>query len=276
MKKILFVLITCSLDKSRDDVFEKVSKNIFQLEKKFRFFEDFIVFDNASTFKKTKSNLKKFPKVFKSSKNIGLWGAIIWLLNNYKKYLKKEYSYLYFMESDCFHFDLDKLIEAEYYLDNNNDIGSIRCQKFSVLFKFLYDKDLFFSKFVNDAIRLKSYPTNVKAYFNKILSSNNLYKSNLHPKIVGLNRIEVLKKIFNKLSKNDLITEKDFFCEYWKYYKEIGIINGGTMTEIANRNHHGKIFRASDVSTMDGYKKGYLDVRTAKLIKDGFTINFSE
>ncbi len=273
MKKILFVLITCSLDKSRDDVFEKVSKNILQLEKKFRFFKDLIVFDNASVSQKTLKCLKNFPKVFRSSKNIGLWSGLYWILCNYKNYLKKEYDYIYFMESDCIHFNLDKLIEAEHFLDNNQEIGSIRCQKFSVAFKFLYNKDSFFSRLVNDPIRLRSFPSNKNAYFIKIPHYKNLYKSNLHAKLVGLSKIQLLKKIFQNLSNNDSITENDFFCEYWKFYKAIGIINGGTMTDLAGRNQRGKILM-SGINTLDN-NKGYLDSRNSKLIRKGFKIIYN-
>ena len=201
MNNTLFLLISCSLDKTRDEVFDKVSKNLIRQNKKFKFFHNLLVFDNASTQLKTLNCLKLFPNVLKCNKNIGLWSAVSWSLNNYKKYFKKKFKYVYLMESDCIHFDLNKLNEAELFLDKNKNFGSVRCQKFSVFFKKFFDKDSIFSKYARNPIRMRSYPSNNPAYFKKAQYYKNIFLSNLHAKLVGLNRIEMLIDILQVLAK---------------------------------------------------------------------------
>ena len=99
-ERVLFILVTCSLDHKRDLVFQ-VSKNLQQINLNFDIFKNLMVFDNASKISSTIMELSKYPLVFQCSKNIGYWSALYWCLNNYHNFLKSKFDYVYILDQIC-------------------------------------------------------------------------------------------------------------------------------------------------------------------------------
>lgn len=271
--RVLFILVTCSLDQKRAQVFQNVSNNLLQLNSDFDIFKNFMVFDNASTIPDTIMELSKYPLVFQSSKNIGYWSALYWCLNNYQNFLKSKFDYVYIIESDMLHFNFGKLKSAISFLDDHDDVGSVRTQKFSKFFKSFYSKDSLLSTFTHDAIRLTSYPSGEKAWFQKIENCENIYLSNLHGKIVGLNRLMVMKEIFDEFKDGSTVSEADYFHKYFNRYRLTGVLNGGVFTDkLASRLQKGKVTMGS-YSKADGIDSdAYHPTRLDQIITSGFEV----
>jgi len=223
-KNTLFVLVTCSRDKIRDEIAEKVVNSIQDLPK-----DRVIAFDNSSVYQNTKEKLKSLTKnSFFSSTNYGFWTAVDWCLQNYESILKSKLDYVYVIESDAIHFPgyVESIVECEKYLENNADVGSIRLQEFSVKEKHLYDKNFPTQDSRKWAwMRQSNHFTNQKAYFER--PEGSIYRTNLSPQVCSLNRISFMENAFCELRKMGKFTEIDFQEQYFKFYKESAVYDGG-------------------------------------------------
>lgn len=272
--RTLFILVSCCLEETRANIFSQVVKNIHECNKKTKFIDKLIVFDNASTDMETLEAIKNFPITVQSNKNIGYWTAIDWCLRNYKTLLNKEFEFLYIIESDLLHFNMHKLQIAENFLSSYPDVGSVRTQKFSVKFKHFYSKYNFLSTFTHDAVNLTAYPSGKKVTFSKCKTHEGIYFSNIHGKLYGLNRIKHIKLMFNSLAKKENIGEYDYFNEYDKYFKVTGILDGGIATDrLASRLKINKVVISSYIDNKNAKSSGYLGTRNSKIIRTGFVIS---
>ena len=232
-----------------------------------------MVFDNASKIDSTISELKKYPLVLKSSKNVGYWSAVSWCLENYRNFFDAKFDYVYIIESDMLHYKFGKLQEAVAFLDENKDVGSVRTQKFSKVFKAFYSKESILSSFTHDAIRLTSYPSGEKAWFKKAASFKHIYLSNLHGKIVGLNRLDIMEEIFESLRDRSTVSEADYFAEYFQRYRHTGVLNGGIFTErLASRLQRNKVNIGSYTPIQENDANAYQPTRFDKIITSGFDV----
>ena len=139
------------------------------------------------------------------------------------------------------HFNFGKLKPAITFLDEHDKVGSVRTQKFQDFLNCSIPKTPFF-RLSHDAIRLTSYPSGERTWFQKTENSKNIYLSNLHGKIVGLNRLMVMKDIFNEFKDCSTVSEADYFNKYFSRYRLTGILNGGVFTDkLASRLKEAKL-----------------------------------
>ena len=271
---IFFILITCSLEEKRSLVFDKVSNNLAEIDRDFKILKNLIAFDNASTQISTIDNLKNYPNAFQSSKNIGYWSALNWCLNERINVLKRDFKYVYIIESDMLHFDFWKLEEAVNYLEENQDVGTVRTQKFSVAFKPFFSKGNILSMFTHDAINLNAFPSGKKSWFEKSKKHKHIYRSNIHGKLVGLNRLDNLLNIFERLQKKEKVSEEDFFILASSNYKYSAIIDGGIFTDkLASRLQMGSVPMGSYNALTNNLTSEYRATRKDKIINSGFDVH---
>jgi len=255
-QKTLYVLVTCSKDSVRDDLALKVIDSVDEFPK-----ENLIAFDNASTFIGTKEKLGiTFDNCFFSSINYGFWSAVNWCVENHISILGKKMDYVYVIESDAIHWKNHRqaLLESESYLNRNPEIGSVRMQEFSVGEKHLYDK--------NDPVqgsrkwawmRQSNHFSGEKAYFNH--HEGNFYRTNLVPQVCSLNRVDFMKSAFSELRKMKKFSEIDFQYQYFKFYKETSVYNGGIFdTRLCFESS------ATQGSYLDSSKFGSYDYRMTR------------
>ena len=264
----LFLLVTCSLDESRNSISKKVTSRTVELLQSINLSHRLILFDNASSFRDHLKYIPKVTAICQSKKNLGLWSAINWVLLNYENIFKREFEYLYLIESDCLHSNFKKLSECERFLDKNKNFYCVRTQEFDVFQRWRFDKQLRYFPFYKkrSAINLSNAINQEKAFFEKNKYYSNLYVSNLHPKLPALNRISVMRKVFGSLSKLSSFSESDYFRESMKYNNQIGILNKGIYYSIAEGIGTKKVLSGSHSSTKELKKIGYLRTRRSQIL----------
>lgn len=260
------MLVTCCMEKTRFDVLEKVVENLVEQKDK-SFFDNLIVWDNNSQYPGTLELLKKnFPRILQSKDNVGLWSGVHWMLHNYKEIIPKDLEFAYTIESDCLHYDLEQLPYCEQVLLDHKDLGSVRCQEFSVKDRALYDKN-------SQSKESKRYAwvtqinsvTGEPVSFEKISGYNNrMYKSNFLAQIPNLNRIDATKEILDELLIKGEFCEQDFRDKYHERYSHLCLLDGG-MWESKLGAFYEKTITAS-FSPVDTVKKaGYRTTRQATM-----------
>ena len=85
----LFLLVTCSLEESRNSITKKVTKRTVELLQSINLSHRLILFDNASSFRDHLKYIPKVTAICQSKKNLGLWSAVNWVLLNYENILKR-------------------------------------------------------------------------------------------------------------------------------------------------------------------------------------------
>lgn len=223
--KICYLLVTCSREASRDSMLRKVVES-FKTQSKFEDWKDhFYVFDNASTYGDTPTFLREnFDNVFVAEENYGYWSAVNWFCDFASK---KGYEYVYILESDCVHYDIEKLDRALSLLENDQEVGMVRASEFLLEKVHLYDKSQrhrdsrtcdWFSQFNIFSNQHAQYATT---------DQSSILKTNLVAKVCGLHRVDPLKKVLNKLIEKEWFIEVDFQKHYFDLYKFNAIIDGG-------------------------------------------------
>jgi hypothetical protein len=221
--KTLYILVTCSLEQSRQDVLSIVIDNINAQECCDDLKKNLIVFDNASTCQDTVSVLtKNFNRVYVSNKNVGYWSAIHWCLNNLNL---DGYEYLQIIESDMVFEDYSKLHECEQFLNEKTSIDCVRTGKFDVENRRLYDKERKCSEsFVNNWQTLRDCNRR-HAYFRHI--RDNFYVTNMPAQACGLLRINQFSNVISQLVSYKRFVEHDFQKLMFKLSNEVAIYDHG-------------------------------------------------
>ncbi|MEK7802229.1 MAG: glycosyltransferase [Pseudomonadota bacterium] len=263
---ILVLLVTCSLDATRQDLAVRVVKNLAEKLPVAGLVNDFILFDNASTFHEHIQYAPKGTHVVRAPQNVGYWSAIKWVLENATQLMGRPYKYIYIVESDLYHTDLCALAECAKFLDENPDAACVRTQEFSVRGRWRYDKALNFLPFhiTRSEIRLKNLVTGARAWFRKS-SIENIYTSNLHAKLPALNRMYALIRVFENLSERAGFSEGDFFAEIAKNYSTIGVYDGGLFHSLYSREDK-SVMSGSYSSGAQLTQTGYQQTRQSKII----------
>lgn len=263
----LVLLVTCSLDATREDLAVQVVKNLCEKLPEAGLDKDFILFDNASTFSAHLHHVSAGARVIRSPQNVGYWSAIKWVLNNARDLMGRTYKYIYIVESDLYHTDLRALADCEKFLDDNEDAACVRTQEFSVRSRWRFDKALQFLPFHvgRSEIRLQNLVTNQRAWF-KATSIPKLYKSNLHAKLPALNRFDVLREIFDILTGYDVFSEWDFFAEVAKKYDAIGVYDGGIFYSLFSYDDKKTVMSGSYSNAAQLSQTGYQQTRKSKIV----------
>ena len=141
-EKILYILVTCTKEKTRYELLKNTVNSILNQFPQKILDNDFIVFDNGSTQEGHEKYLvDNFKNVFRTTKNVGLFSGLNWVLNNYEDYLNKKYEYMLFISSDSIVYDLYKLNEVESCFEKNQELGCVRTEEFILEKKHLFDKE---------------------------------------------------------------------------------------------------------------------------------------
>lgn len=234
-KKTLYILVTCSLEESRQTVLQEVIDNINKQECVDVLKDNIIVFDNASICKDTVDLLcKNFRNVYVSNKNVGYWSAMSWCLNNVSH---EEYDYVHMIESDMLFDDYSKLSLCEDFLDRNSNLNCVRTSRFDVQNKHLYDKNNRSSRSNVNCWQTLLSCYKDPAYFTHI--EGNFYKTNLPAVVCGLVRKSALMSVLRDLSTKNRFVEHDYQKLMFKLSNDIALYDGGlhvasTKTTVAS------------------------------------------
>jgi len=268
MKDTLILLVTCTKEITRFKVLEQVVDNLIKLVDTDTQ-ENFLVFDNASTYPGSIELLtSSFKNVFQSKTNAGYWSAIFWCINNYEKMMNKDYKYLYIIESDIIHFDkaFEKLRLCEKFLDDYEDIGSIRTEEFLVSERSLYDKRKQTKNSKKYACVVQhNFIENKNVEFELVDKINEIYSCNFLSKLPSLTRMKTIKEVFLELSKLREFSELDYQKLYYEKYKKSAIIDRGIWhSKLGNENSHIVI----NGSRNHNLSIDYRPTRNDKILKD--------
>mgnify|MGYP001110170775 CR=1 FL=1 len=264
----LFLLVTCSLDPTRDDLARKTILSLIKNSNNSLNKKNFIVFDNNSKFLNHLPLLEERAKVLLCKKNIGFWNAIYYVVNNHKALIKKSFKYIYIIESDTEFYDLFKLNEAEALLNQDKSIGCVRTQEFRVKLKYFFDKKNSFLPFrvIRSLVSQVNVATDEGVWFKKYNNFKNMYITNFHAKLMCLHRIDSLIKVLNILEHTPNFTEVDFMVEFHKQHKINALIDGGIYYQRSTIADKGIV--SGSWSSVDDLKKiGYKNSRFGSLDK---------
>jgi len=235
---IIILIVLCAFESTRFEISKKVIKSINDEVNNLKNYKIFIL-ENGSTYNLRNSDIPFSCTLIRLNKNVGYWSAIYYFLD-YLKMNQEAGSYIYIVESDNYHYNMNRLNHARLFLIDNPNINSVRTQEFIIKFKELFSKESFL-KFLGNRrsrVSLINAVTGEKAYFKKDKSTDSLYISNLHAKLPSLHRIEALRKVFVNLSRYSSFTEWNFFREMQNLSDKIGIVDYGcyfTLSQYRNR-----------------------------------------
>lgn len=274
--RTLFLLVTCSMDEQRGHVADLVTqglcKQLIAINRK----KDFIAFDNGSQFTNHFRYLPKGSVLCKSSINIGYWSAIYWVLKNYRTLLEKEYSFIYIIESDLIQYELERISECEEWLEENHDSGSVRCQDYSVKWRWLYDKKYGFLPFSKKHSLVAHYNgvTHDKIVFRAHDKKRKIIKTNFHAKLPAINRLSWMCPCFEELAIMKQVSELEFMKQYHKRYQNTGVLDGGIFRSLGNDPRSN--FLTGSYSSQAALRgAGYFSTRIDRILKDGFSVECS-
>lgn len=256
--EVLFV--TCCLERSRSEIVERVIENIHE-QVPIDVRDRMIVFDNASTDEGIVSLLgASFLNVWRSDKNVGYWSAIDWWLRR-----PSAAKYTYIIESDMFHYGFKRIPLCEQFLEQNDDVGSVRLHEYIVSERHLYDKD---------RPRPDSRRSLWQSHTNKVTGkpvklsqcNDDVWSTTFLTQLPALNRRACMQDVFAELREMEQFTELDFQKKYWERYQRTGILDGGAFH--CNVNPYGTIGLTGSWSSEEELKSvGYKQTRKASITR---------
>lgn len=269
-KRLAIALITCSRSPVRQQIEKKTIENFFEKGREIVSVADLVVFDNASTFKDHWTpNSSGVPFSFYTSrKNLGLWSAINYLIEDFETNYENQFEYLYLVESDLIHKSFKTLDYLATILEKNSVLGMFRTQQFSRYQRWKYDKSFSFLPSImhnsESAVSWRNAVSGEKATFSSIDGSRSFLATNLHAKLPGLHRMRTLRQVFSKLKRKGEFSENDFFRFYMEEYQTNGIMQGGiwrSSTSIFDYPEE----TASYAKSVAYEEAGYLRTRSATI-----------
>lgn len=262
MDRILYILVTCTREETRqkalnlcvDSIKNNFSSEIIR--------NNFIVFDNDSTFQETHELLEStFNHVVKSKVNVGLWSGILYALEQHEEITNKKFDFVFPIESDMFLYDVDKLEECIDVLEKNSAISSIRLKEIDVDNLQKFDKSRGLRQ--RSETTLKNMITQENAFF-RILNNKNTYETNLLPVLPGLHRTTTLTTVLNNLKNKKSFNEMDFWKEYQMIcnHSNSATLNMGLFYEVTYE--HDILTSVNNVKLAKSI--GYLNSRESNII----------
>jgi hypothetical protein len=266
-ERTLFLLVTCSRDASRRDMAMTVTKNVVDRLAVLGLTDRLVVFDNASTYKDHLALLPAGARICASEENLGYWSAAKWVLDHLSELASFSCDFLYTIESDLIHADLAPLGMCERFLDSEPTASSVRTQEFSVRFRWRFDKRLRFLPFhvERSQVSLRNAVTNERAWFRSANGFPGIYLSNLHPKLPSLQRVSLLKEVFNILAARAGFVEGDYFAEAMKARPLIGVLDGGVYHAMSTSGDPATVVSGSWSSPEQQAKVGYFTTRVSNI-----------
>jgi len=269
----LYLLVTCSMERSRATLSEQVVANLVDQNARYPFLEDLLVFDNASTFTGHLDLLPSSVIAVRSDRNVGYWSAVNWVLGHAGPLMGRLYDYIYIIESDLIHRDMQRLGDAERFLVEHADVGGIRTQAFSVRWRAFFDKGNRFLPFARrDAwVMLTNQVTGERVHFHLADPVARIYRCNFLAKLPALNRFAAMVRVFDRLKAVERIDETDFMRLYCELYPEYAVLDGGLyrLLSCADSGHvSGSYSSAAELA-----KLNYRPTRVDHIVTDGFTVS---
>lgn len=228
LDRILFVVVSCSREKNRADSFKKTIQALNKQHQKIPFKNNLLFYDNDSVVKTPFESLKIPATIAYSSKNIGYWSALQWVLENYNDTMNQEFDFIHPIESDLILYNLEALNEAVSFLDITPEVMTVRTQEFNVNKKEKYFKNrksLF--KAYRSLVADYNGVTQEKVRFSQHDIFENIFISNWHAKVPALHRLQYFKDIFNVLSKSGEVNEHMFMKECHNICENVAVLNNG-------------------------------------------------
>jgi len=265
MKRIAFLLVTCSMESTRAEALEKVVQNLHDQVPQ-DILDRIVVFDNASKYPGTIDLLcANFSIVHRADHNVGYWTAVDWWL---RQQVPNPPQYTYIIESDTIHWDFHRLTHCADYLDTHAEIGSVRVHEYSVANNHLYDKGRPHAT-SRRSIWQSHYNGVEKKQVHLTLSDENsrIYITNFLAMLPSLNRYDAMINVFNRLRTLKKFAESDFQAIYHEFHKLNAILDGG----IVNGDLCGSDTNAIAGSRItDAHVKsiGYQNVRQSSILSD--------
>jgi hypothetical protein len=262
----LFLLVTCSMDTSRQLLADRVATNLVAQNRNLRFFQNLVVFDNASRYETDPALLQNVAVNVRARENVGYWSAINWTLEHHEELLGRSFSYIYIIESDLIHYDMNRLAAAERFLDDTDEAGAVRTQEFSVRYRILYNKRWARLPFAKRRSWVAQYNavTGEPVWFRKQDPAERIYLSNFHTKLPALNRLDAVRDIFSELRRIDRFTEMDFIRAYHTRHPLVGLLDGGIFRSYGNDSDEQIV--TGSYSDSDHMKRiGYQPTREAEI-----------
>lgn len=266
-ERTLFLLVTCSRDTSRRDIAVTVTQNVVDRLSVLGLTDRLVVFDNASTYKDHLALLPAGVHICACAENLGYWAAIKWVLDHVNELASFPCEFLYIIESDLVHSDLVPLAMCERFLDSEPSASAVRTQEFSVRHRWRFDKRLRFLPFhvERSQVSLRNVVTNETAWFKAAKGFPGMYVSNLHPKLPALQRVSLLRKVFDQLAAREGFVEADYFAEAMKIKPMIGVLDGGLYHSLTTWSDRGSVISGSYASAGQLVDTGYLPTRVCRI-----------
>jgi len=262
------LLVTCCLEQSRYEIVKQVIDNL-KTCCPVDWLDRITVFDNASTYLGMGELNHTFPNVYRSDKNVGYWSAIDWWLDHLDKTTQPKYTYI--IESDMMHYNAHKLADCVKFLDQHDDIGSMRLHEYSIQDFRLYNKD---------APLPQSRSNLWQSHTNKVTGDSVVHnqvdgpfwRTNFLTQLPALNRFETMKWCFEQLRCHERFTELDFQSFYHIKYPQISILDGGIFN--CDLNPYGtRVITGSWTDPKELQRLGYQSTRFATITpKDQYTV----
>ena len=179
----------------------------------------------------------------------------------------REFDYLYLVESDLYHRDLSSLAACEAFLASEPRASGVRTQEFSVRWRWRYSKRLRSLPFhvVRSQVSLTNAVTGEKAWFRRVERMDEVFLSNLHPKLPALNRIAVMDEVFASLANKPNFTETDFFRLMMERHPLIGVYDGGLFHSLISFDDRRDAIMASYTDPAELERLGYQVTRSAQI-----------
>ncbi len=265
---VLILLVTCSLEDTRRNLEIETTKNLIELLKTERPPFDLLLFDNASLNREHLSDSLNYGEIYVARENYGYWSAVNWVLNSYIQ-PSCEYEFIYIIESDTIHESLMPIVLCAKALEKHLDVCTVRTQKFSRKKPLKYNKKYsFLPAFIHDyanAVSFINHLTNEKGSFAALNDFENLYRTNLHPKLPGLHRIKELREIFNYLSNFSEFSEMDFYRIAGERFSQVLIHEPGFWKTLVSSRDNGTLSGSFSNENFLA-QLGYMATRNSKII----------
>ncbi|NIZ00149.1 hypothetical protein [Thalassospira lucentensis] len=269
---VLFVVVTCTRDSSREKALNKLVSSINKENRKGLFGRNVLFFDNASTSISPLKSLETDSVFALSSNNIGYWSALHWATQNASDIFHNDFKYIHPIESDLVLYNIERLTEAKSFLDQNDAYSTVRTQEFSVRQKQRFLKN---SGTLFPVRRSRVAPfhgvTGKDISIDKTDCENkpNIYTSEWHAKVPALHRMDVFKDVLEILASNGNITELMFMERMYEKSKRVGLLDKGIYycnlgTRFWPWEKKWLTGSWSDAQTLK--KHGYLSSRHSKMI----------
>jgi len=258
-----FLLVSCCMEETRFSVLKDVIKNLPMKDE--RFISKLTVIDNASTFTDSVDLLKlHFDNVYQTNINTGYWSAIDWWLTHISN---RDVKYTYIIESDMIHYDFDRIWNCIEFLDQNECVGSVAVQEFSIEKKHLFDKNNISKDSILRSVRRHfNVFENKKVTFEKSnFELDDIWITNLIAKLPSVNRYNVMKKVFHALGRMSRFSETDFQKLYYEHHRKTAVLNGGIYYAEGDLPNDNKV-AGSSTNSQKLKSIGYLPTRQATIL----------